>query len=204
MLQKIILAITGIVILGALVSFTFRFFSSSRQSSSPPLNLNLDSSPTSVTGRINQLDLAMQLTSFAFEDHQRIPDQYTCSGQNINPPLQISTVPEAAQSLALIVDDPDAPAGTWDHWLVINIDPSTTEIAEDSVPPDGVQLPNSFGQPEYGGPCPPDGPEHRYFFKLYALDLTLNPDQITSKSDLLSVIQDHTLASSELVGVYSR
>jgi Raf kinase inhibitor-like YbhB/YbcL family protein len=146
----------------------------------------------------------MKISSSAFQNQQTIPAKYTCEGENINPPLKIEDVPTEAKSLVLIVDDPDAPAGTWDHWLVFNIDPTVKEIAEGSIPPGGVQVSNSFGQKDYGGPCPPPGPAHRYFFKIYALDSRLEETGINNKQDLLEAIEEHLLDSAELVGLYSR
>jgi len=146
----------------------------------------------------------MNISSPAFQANERIPDEYTCQGENINPPLTISGAPEETQSLALIVEDPDAPAGTFDHWLVFNIDSTVTEIGPGSIPPNGIQVVNGFGQLEYGGPCPPAGPDHRYFFKIYALGAMLDPNLITDKPSLLAAMQGHTLASAELIGLYSR
>ena len=145
----------------------------------------------------------MKLTSPAFQHHQRIPVKYTCDAQDINPPLQIAEAPEGAQSLALIMDDPDAPRGTWVHWTVWNIDPTTTEIAENSVPAGAVQGMTDFRRPGYGGPCPPSG-THRYFFKLYALDSKLTLPTKTDKKALEKAMEDHILARAELVGLYSR
>lgn len=145
----------------------------------------------------------MRLESSAFNYGESIPKTYTCDGQNINPPLSILDVPQEAKSLALIVDDPDAPGGTWVHWLVYNIDPKISELAEESVPIGGIEAITSFDKPGYGGPCPPDK-EHRYFFKLYALDTTLLADKITDKKDLENTMEGHILEMSELLGVYDR
>lgn len=145
----------------------------------------------------------MQITSTAFEHNQNIPSQYTCDGTDMNPPLQISEVPEGTQSLALIVDDPDAPRGDWVHWLVWNIDPSTTEISENSVPAGAVQGLTDFGRNDWGGPCPPSG-THRYFFKLYALDSALDLSTSAGKADLLSAMEGHILENGELIGLYER
>ncbi len=145
----------------------------------------------------------MKLTSTAFSHNQEIPSKYTCDGENSSPPLQISEVPEETQSLALISDDPDAPAGTWVHWLLWNVDPTTTEIPENSVPPGSVEGTTSFGNTEYGGPCPPSG-THRYFFKLYALDTTLNLTADTTKEGLEEVMEGHILSRSELIGLYEK
>ena len=145
----------------------------------------------------------MKLTSPAFQHQQRIPAKYTCDGQDINPQLQFADVPEAAESLVLIMDDPDAPRGTWVHWTVWNMDPQTSEIAENSTPPGAVQGMTDFRRPGYGGPCPPSG-THRYFFKLYALGAKLNLPAKTDKSALEKAMEWHILARAELVGLYSR
>jgi hypothetical protein len=144
----------------------------------------------------------MKLTSSAFENNGTIPSKNTCDGNNINPPLDIAEVPEGAKSLALVVDDPDAPAGIWVHWLVWNIPTSTTSINE-STKPSGVEGTTSFGEPGYGGPCPPSG-THRYFFKLYALDTELSLGSEADKSALESAMKGHILEEAELIGKYSR
>lgn len=146
----------------------------------------------------------MQITSRAFENNQKIPAEFTCEGNDINPPLTIHDVPEETQSLALIMDDPDTPTGTWDHWIVYNIEPTVTEIAPNSIPAQGTQIINSFRKLDYGGPCPPPGPQHRYFFKVYALDTMLDSSLINDKPSLLSAMQGHILTSAELIGLYSR
>lgn len=146
---------------------------------------------------------SMQITSNAFEHNSEIPSIYTCDGQNISPPLQITSVPEGTQSLVLIVDDPDAPRGDWVHWLLWNIDPSITEIAENSVPANAIEGTTDFGSTGWGGPCPPSG-SHRYFFKLYALDGLLDLAAVAAKADLESAMQGHILAQTELIGLYQR
>lgn len=156
--------------------------------------------PTTIVQERND---TMKITSSVFGHNQPIPTKYTCDGQNVNPPLAFSDIPEAAKSLVLINDDPDAPAGTWVHWTVWNISPQTTGIEEDSVPAGSVESVTSFGKPGYGGPCPPSG-THRYFFKLYALDTTLDVDSSTTKQDLEKAMEDHILAQAELIGLYSR
>ncbi|MBI2611769.1 YbhB/YbcL family Raf kinase inhibitor-like protein [Candidatus Gottesmanbacteria bacterium] len=145
----------------------------------------------------------MKITSNAFENNQPIPDKYTCDGNNVNPPLTISEVPDNAKSLVLIMDDPDAPVGTWVHWLVWNIDPKANEIVENGVPQNAVEGTTSFGKAGYGGPCPPSG-THRYFFKLYALDNTLQLSSSFTKEDLEKAMNGHTLDKAELIGFYSR
>lgn len=145
----------------------------------------------------------MQLKSPAFYDNTMLPPKYTCDGQNINPPLLISEVPKDAISLVLIVDDPDAPNGTWIHWTVWNIDPSITEIQENSVPKDGFEGLTSLGSTGYGGPCPPSG-THRYVFKLFALNTRLDPDSKMTAARLEKEMKNHILASTQLTGLYAR
>lgn len=145
----------------------------------------------------------MKLTSPVFEDNKFIPSKYTCDGENINPPLKISEVPEGAKSLVLIVDDPDAPIGIWDHWILWDISPSISIIKENSIPKGSVQGENSFGKKPYGGPCPPGG-THRYFFKLYALDKILELSDRTTKKELEKEMKNHILDKTELIGLYKR
>jgi hypothetical protein len=145
----------------------------------------------------------MKISSSAFQDNTAIPSKYTCDGQDINPPLKFDTVPSAAKSLALIVDDPDAPRATWVHWVVWNIDPKIGEIKENSVPAGAVQGLTDFKRNDYGGPCPPSG-THRYFFKLYALDTTLTLQSRSTKADLERAMQAHITEKAEIVGLYRR
>ena len=161
--------------------------------------------------------VTMRITSPAFEHNRRIPGKYTCDGENVNPPLSFSEVPKNTKSLVLIVDDPDAPsktasnaAGAWVHWVVYNIDSATREVSENSVPRGGQEGLTDFGNPGYGGPCPPSG-NHRYFFKLYALDSALNLSQKSDKQSLFAnkkaveeAMQGYILDSTELVGLYER
>jgi hypothetical protein len=142
----------------------------------------------------------LKIKSSAFEHNGLIPKKYTCDGEDVNPPLSIEGIPEGTQSLALIVDDPDAPMGTWDHWIVWNITP-TKDLEENSIP--GVEGMNDFRKHSYGGPCPPGG-THRYFFKVYALDTKLNLSANSKKKDLEKAMQGHIVAKGELVGRYSR
>ena len=144
----------------------------------------------------------MKLTSAAFIHNAPIPFEYTCDGSDISPSLSISDVPSNAKSLILIMDDPDAPVGTWDHWIVFNIPPSTKQIAK-GTEPNGVAGKNSWGKTGYGGPCPPSG-THRYFFKLYALDTELNLPEGTTKKDLERAMQGHIIAQAQLMGTYKR
>jgi hypothetical protein len=136
-----------------------------------------------------------------FEHGKLIPKKYTCDGQDINPPITIEGIPKEAKTLVLAVDDPDAPSGTWDHWIVWNIPASTSKIAENSVP--GEEGVNSARQQGYMGPCPPGG-THRYFFKVYALDTELSLGSGSRKKDAEKAMQGHVLAKGELMGLYRR
>lgn len=150
----------------------------------------------------------MDLNSQAFRPGGMIPAKYTCDGANISPPLTLPDPPAGTKSFALIMDDPDAPVGTWVHWVIWNI-PATTRALEENVPktaslPNGTrQGTNDFKRIGYGGPCPPSG-THRYFFKLYALDSTLNLPPETTKSVLEDTMRRHILGQSELIGKYTR
>jgi len=146
----------------------------------------------------------MKISSPAFVTNGNIPAKYTCDGQNINPPLVFEEIPANAKSLALIVDDPDSPSGTWTHWVLWNINPSVTGIQENSVPQGALEGVTGFKRSGWGGPCPGSG-THRYFFKLYALDeeLTgLTPQ--SSVEEVLAAINGHVVATAELVGLYRR
>lgn len=142
----------------------------------------------------------LAVTSPAFKNNQFIPRKYTCDGEDVNPPLNIDGTPPETKSLVLIIDDPDAPMGTWDHWIVWNI-PSRNKIEENTIP--GVEGMNDFRKHDYGGPCPPSG-THRYFFKIYALDTLLNISPNSRKKDVEKAIKDHTIAKGELIGLYTR
>jgi Raf kinase inhibitor-like YbhB/YbcL family protein len=147
-------------------------------------------------------DSSMEIASSVFENNAKIPSKYTCDGEGINPPLSFVDVPENAKSLVLIVDDPDAPIGTFVHWILFNIDPKTSGIKENSAPEFALRGKTSAGVMGYVSPCPPSG-IHRYFFKLFALDSSLdlkNPD----KAELEEKMQNHILEKSELIGLYSK
>lgn len=143
---------------------------------------------------------ALSVTSLAFGNSGMIPKKYTGDGEDVNPPLSIEGIPEGAKSLVLIVEDPDAPQRTWDHWLVWNIPPDD-RIEENSIP--GVQGMNSWKKNSYGGPQPPFG-THRYYFKVYALDTMLNLNPDARKKDVENAMEKHILAKGELVGLYRR
>ncbi len=151
--------------------------------------------------------MGLELSSPVIRD-QNIPQHYTCDGDNVSPPLAWGNVPEQAQSLTLIAEDPDAPGGVFTHWLLFNIPPGVKELPEDvrrdeTLPNGARQGINDFGKIGYGGPCPPGG-THRYYFKLYALDTLLDLKPGATKEQLLDAIQGHILAETEVMGKYSR
>lgn len=153
---------------------------------------------------VEQTMMQLKLTSSAFHNGLNIPKRYTCDGENLNPPLSIEGIPEHTESLALIVEDPDAPSGTFIHWLVWNISPQYDEIPENSYPPSSLQGLNDFGERGWSGPCPPPGPEHRYLFKIYALDKILEIRKDASKVLLEQAMESHIIAQAELIGRYGR
>ncbi|NQT32953.1 MAG: YbhB/YbcL family Raf kinase inhibitor-like protein [Candidatus Omnitrophica bacterium] len=142
----------------------------------------------------------MKLTSPDFKNNEHIPSEFTCQGEDVNPGLIIEDIPASAVSLALVVDDPDAPMGNWDHWIVFDM-PLLGRVERDSVP--GRQGVNDFGRLNYGGPCPPSG-THRYFFKLYALDAGLGLEEGIAKGALEKAMEPHILEVAELVGLYKK
>jgi Raf kinase inhibitor-like YbhB/YbcL family protein len=150
----------------------------------------------------------MKLTSSAFTEGAMIPAKYSCDGQDISPPLAWTALPDGAKSLALICDDPDAPIGTWVHWVAFNLPSDTTGLPE-GVPAEktpktgGVQGTNSGRRIGYGGPCPPSG-THRYFFKLYALDNSLSLASNATAKDVQAAMKGHILAEAQLMGRYKR
>lgn len=143
----------------------------------------------------------MKITSPEFRNNEFIPSKFTCLGKDINPALIIEDVPKEAKSLSLIMDDPDAPMGTWVHWVVFDIPANTNRIEEDSAP--GKLGFGTGGESYYSGPCPPSG-THRYFFKLYALDTFLDLSGGVDKKKLEEAMQGHILAQAELVGLYKK
>ncbi len=156
-----------------------------------------------VTGKEVTKMGTFAVASPAFTDNGNIPKQYTCDGKDVNPPLVIENIPRGTKSMALIVDDPDAPMGIWVHWVLWNMDPATKEIKEHSVPAGALQGRNDFRKSSYGGPCPPSG-THRYFFKVYALDTVLNIAASSTKQDLEKAMKGHILAEARTVGLYKR
>lgn len=149
--------------------------------------------------------MKLSLTSPQFTHGGNIPSRYTCDAQNYSIPLHWENIPSNTKSLVLIMDDPDAPMGTWDHWLLFNIPPTAHALDENiqSLPAGTQSGHNSFGNNVYGGPCPPDR-EHRYFFKLYALDTTLDLPEGSTKAQIEKAMQGHILEQTELMGRYDR
>lgn len=153
--------------------------------------------------------MSIQLTSSAFTEGSAIPAKYTCDGQDVSPPLKLSSVPAGAKSIALICDDPDAPVGTWVHWVLYNIPATATDLPEgvptrEAVLDGAKQGLNDFRRVGYGGPCPPPGKPHRYYFKLYALDIELSLKPRATKKDVVGAMQGHILAEGQLMGTYKR
>jgi len=146
----------------------------------------------------------LSLKSPAFKDQAFIPVKYSGEGRAVNPPLIFENVPANAKSLVLIVDDPDAPGGNWDHWLVFNISPAVKEIKEGEVPAGARLGRNDFGQLEYGGPNPPPGKPHRYCFKLYALDAALALKEGAGKKEIERAMTGRILGQARLVGLFKR
>jgi Raf kinase inhibitor-like YbhB/YbcL family protein len=156
--------------------------------------------------------LTIRLTSPAFAEGQMIPREYTCDGEDRSPPVEWSGVPSQARSLALTCDDPDAPAGTWSHWVAYNLPPEVASLPEALAASNPVRLEsgaearqgkNDFGKIGYGGPCPPSG-THRYIFRLYALDTRLEPLAGATRGTLLTALKGHVLAEGRLMGKYQR
>ena len=151
----------------------------------------------------------MELRSSAFQSSEEIPRKYACDGTDLSPPLRWENPPAGTKGFALIADDPDAPVGTWVHWVIYDLPVATQELAEgtpvtESLANGAKQGINDFRKVGYGGPCPPPGPAHRYFFKLYALDKETNLKSRATKQQLLDVIKGHILAEAQLMGRYKR
>jgi Raf kinase inhibitor-like YbhB/YbcL family protein len=157
---------------------------------------------------INEVKMNFKISSSSFKDGEFIPTRYTCDGANVSPPLVWTAPPEKTKSFALINDDPDAPIGDWVHWILFNIPADTSELKEESsskhnLPKGTIEGMNDFRKNNYGGPCPPSG-THRYFFKLYALDIPLQLKESTTKKQLLDAMKGHILAEATLMGKYKR
>ena len=191
-MKKAVIIISLAVLAGAVAFFLLRDRNGNGQPTGPAADL---------TPQLNNPN--MQIASAAFERNGLIPAKYTCDGENTSPPLTLSGTPEETKSLALIMDDPDAPRGTWVHWTMWNIDPATINVAANSTPPGAVEGKTSAGKSGYGGPCPPSG-THRYYFKLYALDIEFTLGEDVTKADLENAMSGHVLGQAELIGLYSR
>lgn len=144
----------------------------------------------------------MEIHSAAFEDRKPIPKKHTCEGQDVSPPLHFDNIPTGAKTLALIMDDPDAPMGTFVHWVVWNLPPNVADLTEGATVPN--QGKNHFKEAKYRGPCPPKGAPHRYYFKVYALDARIDLPNGSTKEQLEDAMEGHILAKAELVGMYQR
>jgi Raf kinase inhibitor-like YbhB/YbcL family protein len=142
----------------------------------------------------------LQVTSPVFKANSFIPAKYSCEGDSINPPIEIKNIPAKTKTLALVMDDPDAPTGTFDHWVMWNIAPQKM-IAENTAP--GIQGKNSKGRNAYTGPCPPSG-THHYHFKIYALDISLDLSKDAGKLQLENAMKGHIIAQGELIGLYKK
>lgn len=146
----------------------------------------------------------LRLKSSAFVDGSEIPSKYTCEGSDVSPALSWSKPPASTRSLALVMDDPDAPRGTWVHWIVVDLPGQTTSLPEGGpLPPGARSGTNSWNRTGYGGPCPPSG-RHRYFFKLYALDTALTQLATPTKEQLERAIEGHIVAQAQLMGTYQK
>jgi Raf kinase inhibitor-like YbhB/YbcL family protein len=152
---------------------------------------------------IGEVNMSIQVTSTAFSEGDKIPRIYACDDQNISPPLTWTGVPTGTVSLALIMDDPDAPSGTWVHWVLFNLAPDTTSL-EQGKNGGGSDGKNDFNKLGYGGPCPPRGSNHRYFIKIYALDTKLDLKTGATKAQVESAMSGHILAQGQLMGRYGR
>ncbi|MBV9084610.1 MAG: YbhB/YbcL family Raf kinase inhibitor-like protein [Acidobacteriaceae bacterium] len=147
--------------------------------------------------------MAIRVRSTAFSEGARIPEKYSCDGQNVSPPLDWSGIPENTKSAALVVDDPDAPSGTFTHWIVYDLPPNTTKLAEGSSAA-GKEGVNGFGKTGYGGPCPPPGKPHRYYFHIYALDVASLGNAGLSRERFDAAIERHIVAEGQVMGTYKR
>jgi Raf kinase inhibitor-like YbhB/YbcL family protein len=163
---------------------------------------DLGAAPTAEEDAMSS-QVQFTIRSPAFEHGRPIPVRFTDDGEDVNPELQLAGVPAAAKSLALIMDDPDAPMGTWVHWVVWGISPEDTVIPEDGLPAGAAEGLNSWGRSGYGGPAPPSG-THRYFFKAYALDTTLELPSTATKKELEAAMEGHVIARAQIMGTYSR
>jgi Raf kinase inhibitor-like YbhB/YbcL family protein len=201
-----VLRIARLTFLTALLSTVILAAACRREAARPNANVAAQPSPAATVK--GEEKMTLKVTSTAFDEGGVIPAKYTCDGENVSPPLAWSGVPDGAKSLALVADDPDAPGGTWTHWVIYQI-PATEKGLPENVPTrdtlDGGarQGVNDFKKTGYGGPCPPSG-THHYFFKLYALDAEPNLPPGVSKEQLLKAIDGHVVAEGQLMGRYQR
>ena len=165
------------------------------------LSINYSQNDNNSAYQPTTIATTMKIQSTAFKEGGLIPVKYTCKGQGLNPDLDFSGVPPGTKSLAMIMDDPDAPMGTFVHWVVYNMPPQTTMIRGNSKPP-GIQAKNGAGTNKYIGPCPPSG-THRYYFKVYALDIMLPANSILAKADLVRAMQGHIIEQAQLMAKFS-
>jgi Raf kinase inhibitor-like YbhB/YbcL family protein len=188
-------------------SCQFLFFSAAV--SLAAINAACSKSEKAVLPEDRSTPMIIKITSSSFAEGQPIPSKYTCDGENISPPLSWDKAPDSVESFALVCDDPDAPAGTWVHWVLYDLPatirdlPEATETKEE-VLNGGRQGRNDFKQIGYGGPCPPKGRPHRYYFKLYALDRELNLKSGATKGEVENAMKGHILAEGALMGTYKR
>lgn len=153
--------------------------------------------------------MGINLISDVFEEGDIIPIKYTCDDMNISPPLRWDTLPERTISYAILCEDPDAPAGIWTHWIIFNIPPNVKELSagiknEEKLENGIIQGVNDSGYVGYGGPCPPEGSKHRYFFRIYALDTTLNLGPVVKREEFLRALDENILDEGQLMGIYGR
>jgi Raf kinase inhibitor-like YbhB/YbcL family protein len=167
-----------------------------------PTTSSLPQSEEADDNQEGELPMEMSLTSPAFNDGEAIPILYSCDGEDLSPDLDWFGIPEGTETLVLIMDDPDAPGGTWVHWVLYNI-PADMPGLQQGITGVGVDGINSWNRTGYGGPCPPSG-THRYFFKLYALDIRLDLDTGADKQTLLDTMESHILGQAELMGTFTR
>lgn len=190
--MKKIVAAGSIVLVGVLFLAGVRIWTQK-----PPV------APSTAPAKDSKLASEFSIASPAFANEAEIPAVFTCDGENVSPPLSISGIPEGTRSLALIVDDSDAPDGTFTHWIVMDIPPDTREIVQGTVPEGAVEGTTSFARPGYSGPCPPSG-LHRYFFTLFALDQKLGFNNQTTREALSQAMQGHILGQTYFYGRYNR
>jgi Raf kinase inhibitor-like YbhB/YbcL family protein len=201
-LNKKLVLLLGIVLV-IVVLFVFLLFLIKRRTNNNTSNTSLEITTTNITSSINKKEVFMTIQSTVFTNEGMLPVKYSCDGEGKHPPLTFSDIPKEAQSLVLIVDDPDAPVGVFTHWVVWNIEPSVTSLSEGIIPEGVVEGITSAGIAKYIAPCPPSG-THRYYFKLFALDIKLSLPGTSERNEVEEMMKGHILASSELMGKYTR